>query len=176
MIEENHGRDKIIPNLHLSFYLYDCLADYEPLYAFWCFSFERMNGILGSLPNSNRKIKSKLICRLIFDSQIDSIISSGIETKGLDLLENRPSVGSLSITNQFLSDEIYRFWMSLKNIKESQIFGHKEFPGEFFKPSSENVLISSEILDLMVKYYIATYNNLEFRKPFDEDSEDAIII
>ena len=47
LIEENHGRDKITPNLHLSLHLYDCSTDYGPLYAFWCFSFERMNGILG---------------------------------------------------------------------------------------------------------------------------------
>lgn len=47
LIEVNYGRDKITPNLHLSLHLHDCSFDYGPLYAFWCFSFERMNGILG---------------------------------------------------------------------------------------------------------------------------------
>ena len=47
LIEENHGRDKITPNLHLSLHLDECSHDFGPLYAFWCFSFERMNGILG---------------------------------------------------------------------------------------------------------------------------------
>jgi hypothetical protein len=47
LIEENYGRDKITPNLHLSLHLCECAYDYGPLYAFWCFSFERMNGILG---------------------------------------------------------------------------------------------------------------------------------
>ncbi|GBC52302.2 uncharacterized protein LOC107327733 [Rhizophagus irregularis DAOM 181602=DAOM 197198] len=45
LIENHHGRDKITPNLHLSLHLRDCSSDYGPLYAFWCFSFERMNGI-----------------------------------------------------------------------------------------------------------------------------------
>jgi len=49
LIEEHYGRDKITPNLHLSLHLNDCTSDYGPLYAFWCFSFERMNGILGRL-------------------------------------------------------------------------------------------------------------------------------
>ena len=49
LIEEQYGRDKITPNLHLSLHLCDCTSDYELLYAFWCFSFERMNGILGRL-------------------------------------------------------------------------------------------------------------------------------
>ena len=112
----------------------------------------------------------------MFDSQIDSIISSGVETKGLDLLDNRPFVGSLSITDQFSSDEIYRFWMNSQNIKESWISGSEKFLGEFLKPSSDNILLSSEMLDLMVEYYIVTYDNLEFRKPFSEGSKDAIII
>ena len=48
LIEVNHGHNKITPNIHLSLHLYDCSFDYGPLYAFWCFSFERMNGILGN--------------------------------------------------------------------------------------------------------------------------------
>jgi hypothetical protein len=47
LVEMHYGRDKITPNLHLSLHLHDCSIDYGPLYAFWCFSFERMNGILG---------------------------------------------------------------------------------------------------------------------------------
>jgi len=87
LIEKNHGRRYITPNFYLSLHLYECLSDYGPLYAFWCFSFERMNEILGNLPNSNRQIEPKLIRRLMFDKQIDSIICSGVETKRLDLLE-----------------------------------------------------------------------------------------
>ena len=67
LIENNHGRNHITPNLHLSLHLYECSSDYGPLYAFWCFSFERMNGILGNLPNSNRQIELELIRKLIFD-------------------------------------------------------------------------------------------------------------
>ena len=47
LIEEHYGRDKVTPNLHLSLHLCECSYDYGPLYAFWCFSFERMNGTLG---------------------------------------------------------------------------------------------------------------------------------
>ena len=49
LIEECYGHDKITPNLHLSLHLCECSHDYGPLYAFWCFSFERMNGVLGKL-------------------------------------------------------------------------------------------------------------------------------
>ena len=66
--------------------------------------------------------------------------------------------------------------MNSQNFKESRIFGSENFPGKFLKPSSDNIIISNEMLDLIVKYYLATYENLEFRKPFSDDSENAIII
>jgi hypothetical protein len=61
--------------------------------------------------------------RLTNDNRIGSIISSGVETKGLELLESRPTVGSLSATDQFSSDEIERFWYNSINIRESLAAG-----------------------------------------------------
>ena len=40
-------KEKISPNLHLCLHICECALDYGPLSSFWCFSFERMNGILG---------------------------------------------------------------------------------------------------------------------------------
>ena len=53
LIKQNYGQRKITLNLHLSLHLRECANDYGLLYSFWCFLFKRMNGILGSLPNSN---------------------------------------------------------------------------------------------------------------------------
>jgi hypothetical protein len=47
LIEEKYGQEKISPNLHLCLHICECALDYGPLSSFWCFSFERMNGILG---------------------------------------------------------------------------------------------------------------------------------
>jgi hypothetical protein len=60
LIEENYGSEMITPNLHLCLHIADCCRDYGPLYSFWCFSFERMNGILGRL----------LLCRLFNHSSL----------------------------------------------------------------------------------------------------------
>ncbi|GBC14554.2 hypothetical protein GLOIN_2v1775288 [Rhizophagus irregularis DAOM 181602=DAOM 197198] len=176
LIENHHGRDKITLNLHLSLHLRDCSSDYGPLYAFWCFSFERMNGILGSLPNSNRKIESELMRRLMFDKQIENIISSGIEVKGLELLNSQRTIGSLSVTDEFSSDEMHQFWLNSQNIKDSHISGKEGFPGEFLKPVSHNILLSSEMLNLIVEYYNATYESFGFRRPLVEGLDNDIII
>ena len=66
IIEQNYGRDMITPNLHLSLHLCECAKDFGPLYAFWCFSFERMNGVLG-------KLISKTYVQIPSHSKISSI-------------------------------------------------------------------------------------------------------
>ena len=111
------------------------------------------------------------------DNQISSIISSNlVNTKGLDILDTRLSVGSISETDEFTSAEMARYLLYSQNIKESPISGYEGFPGEMLGPSSENVLISSEMLDLMAAYYNATYPTYNFRKPFVVGPENSIII
>ena len=51
--EELYGKDLVTPNMHLHGHLKECLLDYGPFHAFWCFSFERFNGILGSYHTNN---------------------------------------------------------------------------------------------------------------------------
>ena len=53
LIEEHYGSEYITPNIHLSLHLTECCHDYGPLYSFWCFSFERMNGILGEFSETD---------------------------------------------------------------------------------------------------------------------------
>ena len=177
LIEQKYGRDFITPNLHLSLHLHECTKDYGPLYAFWCFSFERMNGVLGHLPNSRRKIEPELMRRIMNDNQINNIISSEtVTTKGFDILDTRPSVGSISESDEFGSEEMERFLLYSQDIKESPISGCEEFPEEMLGSLSENILMSDEMLDIMVEYYKATYIRYTFRRPFGEGPDDSVII
>ena len=47
LIERKYSQEKISLNLHLCLHICKCALDYGPLSSFWCFNFERMNGILG---------------------------------------------------------------------------------------------------------------------------------
>jgi hypothetical protein len=47
LVQRNYGQERITPNLHLSLHITSCCQKYGPPSAFWCFAFERMNGILG---------------------------------------------------------------------------------------------------------------------------------
>ncbi len=112
----------------------------------------------------------------MFDIQIEDIKSSGVETKGFELFENRPTVGSLSATDRFSSDEMRRFLLHSRNIKKSVITGCEAFSDEMLRPYSNNILLLNEMLDRMVKYYEAAYENQDFQKPFGEGSESTVII
>ena len=48
--------DSCTPNMHLHLHLKDCFMNYGPPHAFWCFAFERFNGILGSYSTNKKSI------------------------------------------------------------------------------------------------------------------------
>ena len=56
-------------------HLRNCLLDYGPVYSFWCFSYERYNGILGNQPGSNREIEPQLMTRFLRDNAAYSLAS-----------------------------------------------------------------------------------------------------
>ncbi|PKC59420.1 hypothetical protein RhiirA1_469461 [Rhizophagus irregularis] len=133
LIEVHYERVKITPNLHLLLHLYDCLNDFGLLYAYWCFSFKRMNGILNSLPTSNRQIELEIMRQIMNNNQIRDIISSDIQTKDEE-----------------------QFWLNAKNIQKSTITGCEPFPGEMLKLSSKAIM-TELMLELMVAFYNASY-------------------
>ena len=70
--EQLYGTSKVKPNMHLHGHLKECVLDYGPIYNFWCFSFERFNGILSSFKTNNRCIEIQLTRKLLSDHFISS--------------------------------------------------------------------------------------------------------
>ena len=71
---------------------------------------------------------------------------------------------------------MHQFLLNSRNIQESAITGSELFPDEMLNSKSDNILLSSNILDLMVEYYMITYEMFEFQKPFRTGPENAIVI
>ena len=72
--ERIFGGQCITPNMHIHCHLRSCIEDYGPLHGFWCYSFERYNGILGSMPNNNRSIEMQLVACFLAESQFQPLI------------------------------------------------------------------------------------------------------
>ena len=67
-----YGKDKCTPNLHLHLHIKDCLLDYGPSHAFWCYSFERYNGMLGSYHTNRKSVESQIIRKFVNTQRLQS--------------------------------------------------------------------------------------------------------
>src|SRR5436190_17881044 len=76
--------------------------------------------------------------RLMNDNRIREI-SSSVDIRGLNLLDSRTTVGSLSENNKYSYDEMERFWSNSRNIRQSIATGSEPFSGEILNPKSEIV-------------------------------------
>ena len=63
--ERLYGRKAVTPNMHLHFHLKECVIDCGPVHAFWCFSSERFNGILGAMQVNGRCVVVQLMRKLL---------------------------------------------------------------------------------------------------------------
>ena len=54
-------------------HILNCILDYGPVYAFWLFSFERYNGILGSYRTNNRSIEVQLMRHFVQEMEISKL-------------------------------------------------------------------------------------------------------
>lgn len=65
-----YGPESCTPNLHMHTHLKDCILDYGPLHSFWCYAFERYNGILGAIQTNGKAVESQLMRRFLREQQL----------------------------------------------------------------------------------------------------------
>ena len=63
--EQLYGREHCTPNMHLHLHLKKCILDHGPAHSFWCFSFERYNGLLGSYHTNQKNIEIQIMRKFI---------------------------------------------------------------------------------------------------------------
>ena len=60
-----YGKELYNINLHLHGHLKECIIDYGPVYSFWLFSFERLNGVLGNYSSNCKDISLQLMRKFL---------------------------------------------------------------------------------------------------------------
>ena len=63
--EKLYGKEDCNINLHLHGHLHECLKDYGPVYAFWIFAFEHLNGVLGSFHTNCHDLSLQIMRRFL---------------------------------------------------------------------------------------------------------------
>ena len=59
--QQLYGSMCVTPNMHLHSHLIQCILDFGPMHAFWLYSFERMNGALGSFHTNKRSVEMQMM-------------------------------------------------------------------------------------------------------------------
>ena len=88
------GPEYCTANMHLHLHLIDTVLDFGPLYSTWCFSFERYNGMLGSLPTNKKTIEVQFMRRFIKVQHIHSLLSKVNDKELIDLPKSNISNAS----------------------------------------------------------------------------------
>ena len=82
------GADACTPNMHLHLHLKECLLDYGPVHSFWCFAFERYNGVLGKYHTNYQTIEVQIMRKFLSEQQIKSLDTPSEASHMLTLQEN----------------------------------------------------------------------------------------
>ena len=60
-----YGKSLLTPNIHLHGHLASFIKDFGPVYSFWLFPYERLNGILGSYHSNSHNISAQSMTRFL---------------------------------------------------------------------------------------------------------------
>ena len=59
-----YGKLEVSVNYHFALHIPDRISDYGSPQVYWCFAYERMNGILSEVPNNNKNVDLQTINRI----------------------------------------------------------------------------------------------------------------
>ena len=161
--EKLYGPHKCTPNMHLHLHLCDCVLDYGPVYSFWCFAFERYNGILGSYPTNSRQIEPQIMKKFIQQQQVESAqMPSECSSLSLALSQDSHWNGSLLDSMSAVSTgaiELRSLSQSRIGTCDYQLLNPPKVDIELIPPRKQYVLTCDQIQDL-TKMYSMLYPTL----------------
>ena len=89
------GPEYCTANMQLHLHLIDTVLNFGSLYSTWCFSFERYNGMLGSLPTNKKTIEVQFMRRFIEGQHIHSLLSK-VDDRELIVLFPKSNISNAS--------------------------------------------------------------------------------
>ena len=157
------GKKAITPNMHMHCHLKSVILDFGPLYAFWLFSYERYNGILGNQPSSNRSIEIQLMRRFNRDSTayvLPQPVEFSDELAHLCTLHPRVT-GSLLAAQNTEGSEPYQLGTSctIHTFCSDKVQALKQILMKIFSMPCEEISVNAAYR----KYKSVTMNGVTFR-------------
>ena len=171
-----YGKWTVTVNYHMSLHLPDTILDLGPPQSFWCFAYERMNGILAGTPNSNRCIEvevgSRFVQDILFNSSSTHLPSTSIS--GSIVPHNlRKFVLSdddnIQVPYQHSFFVLYILSYSYEDKFECQMIVDRgdvdDWPLQFMHPKKRNVRIKAAFLGELLTFFGLYGNKCEYVQP-----------
>lgn len=151
------GNENCTINMHLHCHLAESIYNLGPIYSFWCFPYERFNGILGSYSTNNHSINIQVMRKFCLLQSLDSnLLDPYYITE--EYKSNFESLLGPYLTSNAGSLEIQQF---------DTVFNHQSHPGSVFhnynskdklcQPVYEGALSDMQ-LDVMAALYREMYS------------------
>lgn len=166
--QELYGEDNCTMNLHLHLHLKETFLDFGPSHAFWCFPFERYNGILGSF--STKAVEVQFMRKLI-NSQSVQTFANLADPQLRTLLPmscaEPPCTSIMNLLSSDVSVETFLDIASIPLIPFKNITSH----AVLLSPVHEAIFPSETVQQLHLIYrQLYPHHNIEYISPFFERS------
>eukprot|EP00112_Aurelia_sp_Birch-Aquarium-sp1_P005247 Seg1595.2 transcript_id=Seg1595.2/GoldUCD/mRNA.D3Y31 product="hypothetical protein" protein_id=Seg1595.2/GoldUCD/D3Y31 len=126
-----YGKWKISINNHMMLHLPETLKNFGPCHVFWCFAFERMNGILTDVPSSGRAPEKELLKRFLAYQRLalqDSNMYDEIRNRfGRDVESLKKVFGQVSESEEEV--EHYKVGNQIQRINAEKYLSMKDITG-----------------------------------------------
>ena len=169
-VEQAFGCQSVTPNMHMHAHLNKCLYDFGPVYSFWLFSFERENGVLGSIPTNKREIETQLMRKFLKYNHCEDLLCYELESTeenfGPDFqklcnMYDDKNRGTLNEMNRGMNYDFVK--MSSKDVHiDSMCWALESFDG--IKISTlKNCSLSERDVEFLKNMYNTLYSSAEMR-------------
>lgn len=167
--EKLYSRSFITPNMHLHGYLRDVLYDYGPVYAFWLFSFERYNDLLGNI-DTNKKMAFEVTFAKCFLEQaqtadylrsIEHLLTTEQRTFLADLVKDPLAITTTTHLSSLDAFHLEEFIQTSEQIIHAT--GSEPLPLGAIPEKTKSVRMAPEYHACLMRFYGDAYGDAQHR-------------
>ena len=173
-----YGHEHFTPNMHMHMHLEECCND--SIYGFWCFAFERYNGILGAYQTDKKNIESQLMNKFLQQQNVNCLsVPSEFKDLCSTLTKSFSEKGALKVDTLPTETAIKLYILSHYSLRSLPFENELHFASDNVKllpKVYERVLTTNEVLHLKRIYSVIypTYH-LDHFSLFVQESNTATL-
>ena len=184
-LEEHHklflsvyGKWEVTVNYHMVLHVPDTLRDFGPASGYWCFPFERFNGVLEKMPNSGKTVEQEFLKCFEFTvlgeaakiPDISSILPQYKTPSNLSILRNESYPNDTALKNNKAKDLADSFYLLSKSAILFEMIEKQEFDFcskwpwsevTMLRPKKENIKLTLLFRDQLLQYFRLIYHNVQ---------------